>query len=1590
MLVLIISAVVLINITPVQNYLVKKVAGILSAKLKTKVEVAHVRLDFLNHFLIQGVYIEDQHKDTLLYAGELQVRVSDWFIFRDKPIIHYLGVKNTYVHMYRKANSGAWNSDFVADVFSGGAKNDTTASKPFELGLEKIELDQVRFHMDDAWGGEDMDYDIGSALINSRTLDFKKEFIDVKSIDFGKVAVFVREFRGGKPRKPKLAVDSTSDFDPTPFNPDHWKVKVGKVNLKDCSFALENGTSALVPGIFNEEHIDIKDIQIKVEQVDIVGDTIHGKVNLLKARERCGIVVNAMTSDVTVSPVHSICSNLYLETGFSKMKNYYAMNYRHFPDFLSYIDSVEMVGHLDESIIDERDIAYFAPQLKDFPHIQFTVSGNGRGTVANVSADHIRISDGISVMSGNGSMKGLPDIMKTYITFTDGEISTTSKGILKYVPTLRDSSDIAIDSVSYLRFKGNYGGFLEDFALNGIFYSNLGIVGANVKLKIPGFASKTAEYSGLVTSDKFRIGTLLKQPLFGGISMNENISGSSFDPEYAQMKLVGAISEFTIKDYTYHNIVTNGLLAKKQFAGNVVISDSNLSMVFDGGINYSNKNVEVDAKATLKHSNFKALNLTNDTITASGQFDLKCTGSDIDNFSGYAKVIDIDMKRNSHKLAIDSVQVTSSWDGGSKKLTLQSTNIIASISGNYQLIKLPASIQYYLSRYLPDYIKTPDKYPPDQNFEFAVETYFVDSIFAVTYPLIRGFDSSTFKGSLNTASTKLTLSANVPYGSIGKFHMSNIAVEGLGNLQRISLSSNIDNVAIGDSFINGSLSLTTTVGNDSVAFTVATTTPDTSTSITLNGKILAHSDSLFLTILPSQFFLSQAKWDIAGGSKVVYSDKYLMVQGFEITSGLQRISAGTEMSNNDKSLLINMENLDLGQLGIWAGLSAYQPDGRLNGTVTVQKIFQDLYVQANINASRVKLGADTIGTINVIGFYDGARQLISIDPQTGIYRDNASIIAACDISLDSASNQKLQGNIKFVNTPASWASPFVAGIMSKLAGVVNGNIELTGSSYKPILAGNLNLRNGSLHFDYLGTSYVIPSANIHVDNTRISLGKIPVFDAYLNTAILSGHFSHNLFKDMRMHLKVESKKFEVMNLTSNDNNIFYGNLIAGMDSFTVRGHFNDIYLHAFNAYPVNAYPAPKSKLYIPVTSGGDGGTYNYVSFKTYGKNQEKVVKKDKFKMDIKINANMNENAEMHIVLDPSSGDEIMSVGTGTVDFEMPPNNDISLRGRYTINDGYYRFTFKQLHFGRQFKLKEGSAISFEGPFASTKLSVDAMYSTRAKLIDLLSETEKSSITYTDLYDAKAAQLVNVTLHMNGYLSNPMLTFDLGLEDKHSESSLAYRKLSLINDNDRQKFDQVASLLLINSFLPPEGIGGSTVTTGAINNVSQIISSSASSGLTTLVNKITGDKQLNIDVKYTNYNYSDQSIGALNRTQVKLGVSKNYFNNRLTVELGSTSDWGKSSANTGSSSFNITGDFRLQYVIKEGSGLRLNSFSTSDYDVLRDKDIQRFGVGISWKKSFDNLNELIHGNKYAIRERAKMEAKLNEENDSTNVKPGGGN
>ncbi|HEY1031281.1 MAG TPA: translocation/assembly module TamB domain-containing protein [Flavipsychrobacter sp.] len=1566
---LVILLVVLINFTPVQNFIARKAASILAEKLQTTVSLKYVRIDFANHVVIEGLYIQDKANDTLLYAGEARVRITDWFFVRkDVPVLKFVGLKNTYAHLYRTRTSDVWNYQFVIDAFDTGPSQPKKKKQGgnFEMDLEKVKLENVRFHMDDAWVGSDMDFDVGSLLVDANEINLNKKLIDVDNIDIEKVAIQFNDYEGGRPPKPR--VKKVNVIDTTAFNTDNWIVKLKSLKLDDCFFGLESGTGKPLAGEFDPEHMAISGIDIDARNLTITKDTLRAELRNLAAVERCGIIIKKAKADVTVSPNASICKNLFLQTANSTLKSYYAMHYTRFPDFNDYINKVVMVAELDNATIHSKDVAYFAPVLRQYPTI-LKASGKAKGTVANISAQKLNITDGTSVIKGNLKMKGLPDIEKTYIEYNEGELVTTGQGILKYAPDLKNNPNIAIEKLTHIYFKGNFIGYISNFATNSILVTNLGSIKSDIKMQLPAGKNAAPSYAGTVTTDNFQLGTLLRQPQLGSLTINGKVSGKGFDPLEANITLDATVKQIEFNGYKYQNITMDGEIQHKVFKGNLLVDDPNLALAFYGNIDFSKKELNINAKANLLKSNFAVLNFTKDTITASADFDLNFIGSSIDEFVGDAKLYNINLMRNGHRLDLDSVYARGGQEDGQEVLEIESNALAAKIKGNYQLSQLHHSVQYYVAGYLPGYIKAPTKVPPAQDLTFSVVTREVDSLLAVVVPDIRGFSNATISGSLNTDRQQLTLDAMIPFGYFSGIALNNVSVNANGNFNKLSINAKAANVSMADSAMNGGIDVATTLGNNELDFKIATTSTNTYGTATLNGKALAHGDTLNFTLLPSEFFLNDVKWEIPKGYATL-SKNYLFVRDLNLTSGLQSISIYSRPAVSSPALVAELANIDIAQLSNIAGLEDYQTDGRINGNVQVNDLFGKMLLTGDIKASDVKIGNDTLGNINLSGSYDAGKQVITLNDQSGIYRGNASVTASGSMSFDSTNNQRLVGNVQLNNTPVSWATPLVTDILSNLGGTLTGSIKIGGSAAAPDVDGSVKLNDVTMRVDFLGPQYTIPTGTVILNNRTIDFGDIDVYDAYENKATLSGEITHNRFDDMRLNINMRSSKFQVIDLDEEENEVFYGNLIASVGSMTVRGPIDDITIRIQRATPVE-----KSHLYLPIGSGSGISSYSYVTFKSYGTAQV-APKKSKNKMSISIQALANELAEISMVLDPSTGDAINATGTGTLQIDIPSGNDIRMSGKYFVSKGDYTFTLKQLYFKRTFELNDGSEISFNGPIGQTSLNVEGLYKTRARLYDLLSKNEKALIDQLESRDreyieAKTLQDINIQLFMKGSLSSPSLSFKLALANGATTGSIATTKLQRVNQDDRELFNQVASLLLINTFLPSDGNIDAGATAGAISNVSQILSGTASSQLTNLISKLTGDENLSIDLKYKTYNFSDANTAA-NRNELSLGVRKNLFKDRLSVEVGSAYDWGRPTSTSNASNFNPVGDFRIQYQFKEGGNLRGYVFRTSSYDVLMDRNINRGGVGLNWHKTFNTLGDLFRSQAYLRRKKLEEE------------------
>ena len=110
-----------------QNWLARQVTKKLSRDLQSRISIKHVEIGFFNYLNLQGVLVEDQKRDTLLAAGLVQVRITDWFFFKDKADLKYIGLENAVIKLQR--TDSVWNYTFLEKYF---ASTDTTTKKKYQ------------------------------------------------------------------------------------------------------------------------------------------------------------------------------------------------------------------------------------------------------------------------------------------------------------------------------------------------------------------------------------------------------------------------------------------------------------------------------------------------------------------------------------------------------------------------------------------------------------------------------------------------------------------------------------------------------------------------------------------------------------------------------------------------------------------------------------------------------------------------------------------------------------------------------------------------------------------------------------------------------------------------------------------------------------------------------------------------------------------------------------------------------------------------------------------------------------------------------------------------------------------------------------------------------------------------------------------------------------------------------------------------------------------------------------------------------------------------------------------------------------------
>lgn len=264
---LVLLTVIALQIPAVQNFAKDKAVTYLEGKLKTKVAIKSIQIAFPKDVTLEGVYFEDQKKDTLLAGNKIAANINLYgILFDNKVEINSVDLEGIVGNIDRNAQS-KFNFDYIIEAFKSPKKqNDDTP--PMEFLLDKIKLDNVRIKYTDEVSKRDIKMNLVHLDTRIKTFDLDQMNFEVPKIKIDGLSLAYKQGIAENTSEAKTGKSKTPDL----------KLKLGTIDLSKIKLDYQDEKSKLMT------KVDFKKLLVKVNAFDLKNSLIDlDKIELADA-----------------------------------------------------------------------------------------------------------------------------------------------------------------------------------------------------------------------------------------------------------------------------------------------------------------------------------------------------------------------------------------------------------------------------------------------------------------------------------------------------------------------------------------------------------------------------------------------------------------------------------------------------------------------------------------------------------------------------------------------------------------------------------------------------------------------------------------------------------------------------------------------------------------------------------------------------------------------------------------------------------------------------------------------------------------------------------------------------------------------------------------------------------------------------------------------------------------------------------------------------------------------------------------------------------------------------------------------------------
>ncbi|MBG8555366.1 translocation/assembly module TamB domain-containing protein [Hymenobacter guriensis] len=1370
--------------------------------------------------------------------------------------------------------------------------------------------------------------------------------------------------------------------------------KIDAIGLRNGRFVLDDRNKPREPyygRTMDYAHMYLDSIYGDLSGIQLRGDTIYTRVQSLRTVDApSGTRLRELTADMTYAGKFWEFDKLNLRVQNSQLHHYLRFEYDHFLNFTDFNDSVKVIARLSPSRVYSDDIAKFAPQeFLQRLHETVLLSGEAKGYVRNFATKNLDVRYGRNThVLGNISVQGLPNFKESFVEMRLQPSIVDGRDIRRYVPA---SGWPYVQRLGTVKLKGQFLGFYNDFVANGSFQTALGSVVSDVNLKFKTDPSNSS-YEGNVKTTAFQLGKLLgDESLVRDVTMNGRVAGVGFTPAGARVRANATVQSIWLQGYRYRNITTNGQFSRQSFAGKLSIDDPNLRATADGSVDLNPNRQAFDLRATVRRANLRALGLTKQNLTLATTADVRFQGLQLDKLLGSIVLRNSRLGFEGRTVPIDTFDVFSRRDpDGQRRLLVRSEVADLTAVGNFDFSRVMRDVQTLLTEYQLNfesdeaataaYYRRKRRLPtPDYAINLNVYLKRPNPVLHLFVPALTLSDYSRIDGSFRNGNTSIfslgghfdalqydsvrTLNTDFDFTTSKLPYQPEVLaqasvtsqrqrVPGLGNTQ--------------DFYVEG------VWDQERINFSTSLAQTGTTNRAQINGALSFLPQAVQIVFRQSGVNLLGRDWAIAAENSVLISGggREIDVQNLNLSNGSQSISAQGQLSQDPSKLLrLAVQNFELGTLN---QLTHQNITGRVNAVGDLRGVYGQLVASARLDVDSLVFDNVLIGDVAGVADWDNPAQLLRLS--ANVLRDQQRLVALSGTYKPSEAVDQLNVTAVLNDAPVKLAEPLLNTLFSNMGGLANGTLRLTGRLAAPNLIGTIDVTDGRLTFDYLGTTYTFAD-RIRFQEDRIGFRNIRLRDPLGNYGTLNGNIFHQGFQNMSMALTASFRKLQVLNTTRKDNDLYFGTAYATGDA-RITGPSDNLVVF------VTARSEDGTRFSLPLDNAAKVEQASYIKFvnrnlpdtaRTVRVPTEAEGRIDLSGIRLNFNLEITPDAYIEVLLNESTGDVIRGTASGQLRLNIDTRGEFNMYGQVEIVRGLYNFTLQGL-VNKEFQVRPGGTISWNGNPLDGQMNVTATYTQRTSLAPII---------------ANSTATIPVTAVMN--LTGPLLlpVIQLSLEFNDIPSSAEGELTSFITSlrNDEQELNrQVFSLIVFRQLTSPgslSGVGkfaGSDLGVG--NSVGQIIS--------TQLGLLTAQIDPNLEIAFNINGVTPEELQAL---QVRL--SYNLLGGRLRV----TREGGFSNAPVTTSDGTVipgaqnslVGDLSLEYFLREDGKLRLRlRYETTPRDFSQaiaasNQNQARAGMSVLHTEQFNSLRELLARKRLRRRDEASRKAReLNIDDDPRTV------